>query len=379
MKTITITRVKSLVACAIMSLMINLPVNAQLSSGASQRAVITQKIGWTEITVTYHRPNVNDRVIWGELVPYDMDAVITFGDGGNMPWRAGANQNTVINFTTDVKVEGQHLKASDYGVHIMIHKDESATVIFSNNSTSWGSFSYKEEEDALRAKVQTGQIPHRESLIYEFTEVQPQYAILSLEWEKMRIPMKIEVVNTPEVILSILKTELDGEKEYGWNEYRSGVNQAMQNGDSALALKWANVSIEKSKGHVDAYLDKFNILYSVLGQIEVIDEIMEKVINQENPNMRNQNIGYYMIWRLVRTRRIDKAMEVYDRYAVTWEEEWITKHGLAKIYAAKGKYKKALALENEIVDQVPDEWDLAPIIKSLEDKKDFNDYILEGQ
>ncbi len=106
----------------------------------SQHARVMQRIGITDITVNYHRPLANGRPIWGKLVPY-----------GEV-WRAGANENTTITFSDPVTIEGQSLDKGTYGLH-MIPGETQWTVIFSKNSTSWGSFSYEQGEDALRVNV----------------------------------------------------------------------------------------------------------------------------------------------------------------------------------------------------------------------------------
>src|ERR1700675_3029958 len=107
---------------------------------ASQRAEVSQRIGVTDITIRYHRPLANDRKVWGGLVPY------------GQVWRAGANINTTITFSDPVTIEGKPLAAGTYGLH-MIPNENEWTVIFSKNSTSWGSFTYKDSEDALRVNV----------------------------------------------------------------------------------------------------------------------------------------------------------------------------------------------------------------------------------
>src|SRR5215813_5065221 len=106
----------------------------------SQGAQVTQRIGITDVTIRYHRPLVKDRKVWGGLVPY------------GQVWRAGANINTTIAFSDPVTVEGQPLAAGTYGLHMIPNADE-WTVIFSKNSTSWGSFTYDQAEDALRVNV----------------------------------------------------------------------------------------------------------------------------------------------------------------------------------------------------------------------------------
>src|SRR5262245_54751129 len=104
---------------------------------ASPAASVTQTVGLTEMKITYHRPAVNGRKIWGGLVPY--------GD----VWRAGANENTTLSFSSAVKVAGKPLRAGTYGLH-MIPTAKDWTIIFSNQAAAWGSFSYDPKEDALR-------------------------------------------------------------------------------------------------------------------------------------------------------------------------------------------------------------------------------------
>ena len=106
----------------------------------SQHALLTQRIGLTDITINYHRPLANGRQIWGKVVPY------------GQVWRAGANENTTIAFSDPVTIEGQPLDKGTYGLH-MIPGENQWTAIFSKNSTSWGSFTYKQDEDALRVNV----------------------------------------------------------------------------------------------------------------------------------------------------------------------------------------------------------------------------------
>src|SRR5271169_1472342 len=126
----------------------------------SQRSIITQQIGLTDITINYCRPLAGGRTLWGKEIQY------------GQVWRAGANENTTIAFTDDVSVEGHPLPAGTYGLH-MIPAADQWTVIFSKNSTSWGSFSYDEKEDALRVTVKPQSGEFQEALAYTFDDVKP--------------------------------------------------------------------------------------------------------------------------------------------------------------------------------------------------------------
>src|SRR5213593_4036833 len=118
----------------------------------SQAAEVKQRIALTDITINYHRPLVNGRKIWGGLVPY------------GKVWRAGANENTTIEFSDPVSVEGKPLDKGTYGLH-MIPNQDSWTVIFSKTNTGWGSFSYDQKDDALRVNVKPRPLAEQEEAL----------------------------------------------------------------------------------------------------------------------------------------------------------------------------------------------------------------------
>src|SRR3979411_2698680 len=119
----------------------------------SQHALLTQRIGITDITINYHRPLANSRQIWGKVVPY------------GQVWRAGANENTTIQFTDPVSIEGKSLDRGFSGLHLRPAENE-WTVIFSKVSSAWGSFTYKDSEDALRVTVKPQPADFHEALAY---------------------------------------------------------------------------------------------------------------------------------------------------------------------------------------------------------------------
>ena len=144
----------------------------------SQHAVVMQRIGITDITVNYHRPLANGRQIWGKLAPY------------GQVWRAGANENTTITFTDPVTIEGQPLDKGTYGLH-MIPGENQWTVIFSKDATAWGSFTYKQEEDALRVTVKPQAAEAHDALAYDFDDVKPDSAVVTMRWDKVAVPFKV--------------------------------------------------------------------------------------------------------------------------------------------------------------------------------------------
>ena len=191
----------------------------------SQRGTVTQRIGLTDITISYHRPAVGGREIWGKIVPY------------GKVWRAGANENSTITLADDVSVEGKALAAGTYGLHMIPDKDQ-WTIIFSKNSTSWGSFSYDEKEDALRVNVKPHADEQFEFLTYTFDDVKPDSAVATMRWEKLAVPFQISV-DVKAVVLRSIKNELRNVGGFTWAGYDEAAEWCLDNNyNLEEALKW---------------------------------------------------------------------------------------------------------------------------------------------
>ncbi len=172
------------------------------SASTESGAQVSQTIGITNITINYHRPLVNDRKVWGGLVPY------------GQVWRAGANFNTTITLSDPVQIEGKPLDRGTYGLHMIPNADE-WTVIFSKNSTSWGAFTYDEKDDALRVTVKPKTADMHNALTYDFDQLQPDSAVVELEWEKLAVPFKVSV-DVHDVVEASLKKQLRNLSQYTW-------------------------------------------------------------------------------------------------------------------------------------------------------------------
>jgi hypothetical protein len=146
----------------------------------SPKAEVMQQVGFTDIRIIYSRPGVKGRAIWGKLVPYD--AV----------WRAGANEATKFIFSSDVYIEGKLLKKGSYSFFAIPGKTE-WTLIFNKVADQWGAFEYNESQDAFRIKVKPEKGNMQEWLAYTITKTSDTSAIIRLEWEKLRVPFKVEV------------------------------------------------------------------------------------------------------------------------------------------------------------------------------------------
>src|ERR1700730_6593046 len=168
----------------------------------SQLAVNKQRVGLTDITIVYHRPLVNGRKIWGGLVPL-----------GEV-WRAGANENTTIEFSDPVSVEGKPLAKGIYGLH-MIPTADTWTVIFSKMATAWGSYTYNQAEDALRVTVKPRPNEMEEALEYEFEDLKAESGTVTLKWEKIAVPFKIAV--SDETTFGNIAGQMRGRAQYEWD------------------------------------------------------------------------------------------------------------------------------------------------------------------
>src|SRR5215218_337004 len=188
----------------------------ELPSGGNKKAMVGERVGLTDVTIHYDRPGVKGREgkIWGQLIPAGF-VDLGFGSSKASPWRAEANENTTIEFSNDVKIEGQPLKAGKYGFFIAYDPNES-TIIFSKNSTSWGSYYYDSTEDALRVKVKPVPLQNSvEWLRYEFMNQTENAATIALLWEKQMISFLVETDYIKDQIASFNR-ELRSERGFYW-------------------------------------------------------------------------------------------------------------------------------------------------------------------
>src|SRR6266487_3671638 len=201
----------------------------------SQAAEVKQRIALTDITITYHRPLVNGRKIWGALVPY------------GKVWRAGANENTTIEFSDPVSVDGQPLAKGIYGLH-MIPNPDSWTVIFSKTNTAWGSYSYKQDEDALRVNVKPRALAEtKEALEFEFEDLKPESTAVVLKWEKLGVPFTVSIKDSDQTLQNI-RAQLKGRGQFTWQALDEGAQFCLTrkiNLDEAL--RWADASIQNEE------------------------------------------------------------------------------------------------------------------------------------
>jgi hypothetical protein len=349
---------------------------AQLTSlpdAGNKRATVSEQVGITDVVIHYNRPHVRGREgkIWGQLVPpgyVDQG----FGTSKAAPWRAGANENTWIEFSTDVMIEGQPLPAGKYGFFVAYDPNE-CTLIFSKNSTSWGSFFYKPEEDALRVKVKP--VPAEKSvewLKYEFADQTPASAVVQLEWEKLVIPFKIDVdvVNTQ---LASFRRELRSDRGFTWEAWDQAAAFCAQHKTNLdEALLWTDQAVGPNFGgsqSFQAWSTRAMVLDS-LGRGTEAADAMKKALP-----FGSLNELYFYGRGLTRAKKGKQAFDVFKVNYDKHPDEFLTNAGMARGYSAIGDYKSALPYAQKARTQATGTFNInttEKMIKDLQDGKDIN-------
>jgi hypothetical protein len=333
--------------CQAQSAVLNIPRQ-------SQHSVLTQRIGITDITINYHRPLVNGRKIWGDLVPY------------GQVWRAGANENTTIAFSDPVTIEGQPLDKGVYGLH-MIPGENEWTVIFSRNSTSWGSFTYKQEEDALRVAVRPQPADMHNALTYDFDKLTPTSAVLDLQWEKVAVPFKVDV-DVNKIVEASLHQQLRGLAQYTWEGWDDAANYLLaQKTDLDEALKYEDQSIQVEK-RFDNLLTKSNIL-EAMGKKDEADSTRKQALAMANPLQL-----HIYARQLQGQKHQDEAFAIFRENARKHPDEWFVHTGMARVYCGQHNFNDAVKEMKLALAAAPDgqKTYVESLVKRLQAKQDIN-------
>lgn len=345
-------------------------VSAQLDlPRGSQMAKVSQTVGITDITITYSRPGVNGREIWGKLVPYGMND-LGFGTAKESPWRAGANENTIIKFETDVKIEGKDLPAGKYGLHMVVHEDDRATIIFSKNYDAWGSYFYDPAADALKVDVSTKDVAHTELLTFAFNEVDANSAIASLRWGEKQIPFKI-AIDVTHVVLEDIRKKLENSPGFNRQTWEQAANYSLNNdGDLNEALGWIDAAIAGQFFSQRNY-NNLSVKSRILSKQDKTAEA-SKIMDEALKMATILEIHTYGR-RLIDQGQKDKALEVFKMNAKKNKGQWPVDFGLARGYSAIGNYKTALKHLKTAATKAPDKPNKDAIAGYLEDLKKGED------
>jgi hypothetical protein len=227
----------------------------------SQKASVMQRIGVTDVTITYSRPAVKGRKIWGDPLPEqikDVKGEATLDDQNIRPkdaaiapwghvWRTGANEATTFVVTDDVLINGQKLAAGSYSLHTIPNKDE-WTIVFNGTANQWGSFDYDPAKDTLRVKVKPQWVnTNEEYLSYSFDPVTDDSAQVNIRWEKVSVPFTVKVPDVNAVTLLKLQKAVNEAKPDDWRTPYQAAAYALNDkntADDAQGMTWLDQSIK---------------------------------------------------------------------------------------------------------------------------------------
>lgn len=317
----------------------------------SPRGEISQRLGYADVTVVYHSPNVNGRKIWGELVPY------------GKVWRAGANENTTISFSEDVTINGNTLSAGIYGLHMIPDANE-WIIIFSKDHTSWGSFFYSADNDVLRVKARPEQREFQEWLDYNFTDRAPGSAKVTLSWEKLKVSFNV-AVDLKATTLRHIREQLKNTPAFGWHGWEEAVHYCIENKTNYdEALKWVNTSIQMQENYTNMAA-KAQLL-ALMGNTKDAAETKKKMIvllDQAGENSINA-FGY----ELMNENDVPTALEVFKLNVKKHPDSWNVYDSMGEAFNTAGDKKQSLSNYKLALSKAPDDQKdrIKKIISSME-------------
>ena len=320
----------------------------------SQAAMIKQRIALTDITISYHRPVVKGRKIWGGLVP------------NGQVWRAGANENTTFETTDPITVEGQALPKGIYGLH-MIPNGDSWTVIFSKTNTGWGSYSYKQDEDALRVNVKPRALSDmEEALEYEFEDLAPNSATVTMKWEKVAVPFKIAV--SDQTTFDNISAQMKGRGQFTWQAPDEAATFCLQhNMNLEQGLKWADVSIQNEE-RFDNLSTKVDLL-KALHRDDEANKTWAKAMEKANSTQL-----YAYGRRQMNAKKLDEGLNILKEVAKRWPNDIYGHLAQSRLKSAAGDFSGAADEMKKAQAAAPDAQKsaLQPLIDRLQAKQDIN-------
>lgn len=317
---------------------------------SSNQVYEKQILGVTEIVVEYASPKVRDREVWN-----DNDIVPQKGDP--IPWRVGANMNTTISFSTEVKLNGQTLKAGKYGLH-MIPDQDSFEILFAHNNNLWGSYYLDRAEDVtltINSKSET--CPFSEDLDFEFSQTSDREMTIAVEWADKRIPFTVSV-DLEETVVSSLRSELRGIDTYRWEAWNDAAMWCY-NHDVNLeeALEWAKRSISggyggfAANGNASNHLTKAR-LEKKLGKVNDYQESIAAMLELDfSASESNSMVSYF-----IGEKDFEAALSLAEKAGKKFSDVWFVQLNLGVAYYGNGQQKKAIKALEKAKDQAPDSW-----------------------
>ncbi len=304
----------------------------------SPHATVSQVVGLTTLSVDYHRPGVNKRVVWGGLVPWDS------------VWRAGANENTVLASTSPMSIGGKVLPAGRYGV-FMIPARGQWTIILSRQANAWGAFSYDPAEDAVRFSVTPTPAGFTERLRYTFDDPTNESVTLTMQWEQLAVSFPV-TINSDRVVLDSLAAQLRNLPRFWGTAWEQASAWALNNtSDLDQAEIWADTAVALSPTFAS-----YNLKAAILdkrGLKAQADSLRQAHLASASEAQLNA-YGY----QLLNQKRNSEALAIFIRNTKAHPDRWNVWDSLGEAYAVlgdKGKatanYKKALAMTTDPVQK----------------------------
>lgn len=364
----------------ILSMMIafvSVSVYAQMdipSEGGNRRAFISEEVGITSISIKYSRPGVKGREgkIWGGVVANGFNIFNFITNKPTSPWRAGANEATVISFEHDVKVEGKELMAGAYALFMAMGPD-TVTIIFSKQTEAWGTFYYREEDDVLRVKVRpVGLDKSVEWLKYEFIEHNDKNCVIGMQWEKISVPFKVEV-DVDSIVLLRVREQLISSKGFAsGNLIHASRYFFEKNIFMEEALEWAQRAVS-GKPYGQTGFDGYRTLaigYEKLNLTAQADSVMNEGLLIAN---MNQHLAYGKT--LIKQSRMDRAVDVLQGAFERYGDSYAVNNSLSYAYSGIGDYAKASEFANKALIQASNPQAKSIVsanIEKLKERKDIN-------
>ena len=306
----------------------------------SPHAAAEETFGVTNVRIEYHRPAVNGRKIFGGLVPYDVI------------WRAGANEPTLVTFSTPVKVEGQDVPAGTYSF-FFIPGQQQWTVVLNKFTGGWGTYSYDQSEDLVRVKVtpQTGDAMER--MAFTFDDAKDNSVVLSMRWDKTRVPVKLEA-DTKKLVAEGIRRDLRSGMHWDSAAYTQAANIMLGAGNDDLALEYVNRAIDLTPSASNLRL-KARIIEKK-GDAEGAKTLRAAADKIMVPEVAAVNNAY----RLIGQKKYDEAIA-----AIGEAKSYRTLTAIGDAWAGKGDKAKAMEYYGKAMNVAADQTEKTEVQDSI--------------
>lgn len=353
----------------------NVPSDAQalrLPDATNPHCSVGRRVGVTDVEITWNAPGVKGREgkIWGTPIAHYGFTVLGFGSNTASPWRDGANECTTIAFSTDVHINGKPLAAGKYALFMALYAD-SVTLIFSRNTQAWGSYFYKLEDDALRvtAYQQKDRLPSQELLTYSFMNQTENSVELALEWERWKIPFKVEV-DVKQTTLASIQAQMSGALGFDPPSLQAAAQWCLVNGvNYEEAYNWINSASDPNLGG----LQSFPVLSTKAGLLRKMGRTSDAEIAMKAAVANAKVLELHAYGRqLIGEKKYQEALEIFKLNHQKNGDGWPVHVGLMRGYSAVGDLTNALKHARQALQQAPDELNknnLQNMVKTLEGGK----------